>query len=51
MTIGAELLLEHYPDEKAEVLDQLGFAVNEFCDMKTRCSLGRALRHREILGA
>ena len=47
----AELLLEHYPDEKPDALDHLDFAVNEFREMKMQPSLERALRHKEILGA
>jgi hypothetical protein len=26
----AELLLEHYPDEKSDALEHLDFAINEF---------------------
>jgi len=47
----AELLLEHYPDEKSEALEHLDFAINEFRDMKMQPSLERALKHKEILGA
>jgi len=47
----AELLLEHYPDEKAEALEHLDFAINEFREMKMQPSLERALKHKEILGA
>ena len=47
----AELLLEHYPDEKPEALEHLDFAINEFRDMKMQPSLERALKHKEILGA
>jgi len=47
----ADLLLEHYPDERAEALEQLDFAINEFREMKMQPSLERALRHEEILGA
>ena len=47
----AELLLEHYPDEKPEALEHLDFAINEFREMKMQPSLERALRHKEILGA
>lgn len=45
------VLLEHYPDEKAEALEHMDFAIGEFCDMKMQPSLARALRHKEILGA
>lgn len=47
----AELLLEHYPEEKAEVLKHLDFAIKEFRKMKMKPYLERALRHKEILGA
>ena len=30
----AELLLEHYPEEKTEALEHLDFAINEFREMK-----------------
>jgi tetratricopeptide (TPR) repeat protein len=47
----AELLLEHYPDEKKEALEYLDFAIKEFREMKMQPSLERALRHKEILKA
>ena len=47
----AELLLEHYPDERPEAMEHLDFAIGEFRDMKMQPSLERALRHREILKA
>ena len=47
----AELLLEDYPDERAEALEHLDFAIGEFRDMKMQPSLERALKHKEILGA
>jgi len=47
----AELLLEHYPEEKKEALEHLDFAIKEFREMKMQPSLERALRHKEILGA
>ncbi len=48
----AELLLEHYPEERAEALEHLDFAIGEsFRDMKMQPSLERALKHKEILGA
>jgi predicted ATPase len=47
----AELLLDHYPDEKVEALEHLDFAIGEFREMKMQPSLERALRHKEILGA
>jgi tetratricopeptide (TPR) repeat protein len=47
----AELLLQHYPKERAEALEHLDFAIKEFQDMKMQPSLERALRHKEILKA
>jgi hypothetical protein len=47
----AELLLEHYPDEKKEALEHLDFSIKEFQDMKMQPSLERALKHKEVLGA
>jgi class 3 adenylate cyclase/tetratricopeptide (TPR) repeat protein len=40
----AELLLEHYPDERADALQHLDFAIAECREMKMRPSLERALR-------
>jgi tetratricopeptide (TPR) repeat protein len=47
----AELLLEHYPNEKKEAVEHLDFAIKEFREMKMQPSLERALRHKEILKA
>jgi tetratricopeptide (TPR) repeat protein len=47
----AELLLEHYPKERAEALEHLDFAIKESQEMKMQPSLERALRHKEILKA
>jgi tetratricopeptide (TPR) repeat protein len=47
----AELLLEHYPKERAKALEHLDFAISEFRDMKMRPWLERALRHKNILKA
>ena len=47
----AEVLLEHYPDERTEALEHLDFAITEFQEMKMQPSLERALRHRDILKA
>jgi tetratricopeptide (TPR) repeat protein len=47
----AELLLEHYPDERATAIEHLDFAIAEFRAMKMQPSLERALRHRELLKA
>ena len=40
----AELLLEHYPEERAEALEHLDFAIKEFREMKMQPSLERALK-------
>jgi ATP/maltotriose-dependent transcriptional regulator MalT len=40
----AELLLEHYPEEKKEALEHLDFAIREFREMKMQPSLERALQ-------
>ena len=45
----AELLLEHYPKEKAEAIKHLDFAIREFGEMKMQPSLERALRCKEVL--
>ena len=47
----AELLLEHYPDEKADALEHLDFAIGEFREMKMQPSLERALGCKESLTA
>ena len=47
----AELLLEHYPQEKSEAIAHLDFAISEFREMKMQPWLERALRHKEILKA
>jgi hypothetical protein len=47
----AELVLEHYPDERHAAIEHLDFAIAEFRDMKMQPSLERALRHRELLKA
>jgi hypothetical protein len=47
----AELILEHYPQEKSDAIAHLDFAIAEFREMKMQPSLERALRHKEILKA
>ena len=47
----AQLLLEHYPRERAAALEHLDFAVSEFRDMKMQPWLERGFRHKEILRA
>jgi hypothetical protein len=44
----AELLLDHYPDEKAEAINHLDFAVKEFREMKMQPSLEKALKRKEM---
>jgi len=47
----AELLLAHYPDEEAEAIDRLDFAIGELREMKMRPALERALTLRANLKA
>ena len=47
----AELLLQHFPQEKSEAIVHLDFVIPEFRDMKMNTYLERALRHKEILKA
>jgi tetratricopeptide (TPR) repeat protein len=47
----AEVLLEHYPDERAAAIKHLDFAIAEFRDMKMQPALERALGHRGLLKA
>ncbi|UCC17417.1 MAG: tetratricopeptide repeat protein, partial [Dehalococcoidales bacterium] len=47
----AELLLDHFPKEKAEAIEHLDFAIKEFREMKMQPSLERALRRKDILKA
>ncbi|HEY93899.1 MAG TPA: protein kinase [Dehalococcoidia bacterium] len=47
----AELLLDHFPKEKAEAIEHLDFAIKEFREMKMQLSLERALRRKDILKA
>jgi tetratricopeptide (TPR) repeat protein len=47
----AEVLLEHFPDERDAAIEHLDFAISEFRDMKMQPALERALRHRGLLKA
>jgi hypothetical protein len=47
----AELLLDHYPDERDAAIEHLDFAIAEFQEMKMQPALERALRHRGLLKA
>ena len=47
----AELLLDHYPDEKDEAVGHLDFAIAEFGEMKMQPSLARALALQERMAA
>jgi hypothetical protein len=38
----AELLFEHYPDEKDDAIEHLNFAIDEFKEMKMQPSLEKA---------
>jgi hypothetical protein len=42
----AELLLEHHPEEEADAVEHLDFAIEEFREMKMQPSLERALKLR-----
>jgi hypothetical protein len=44
----AELLLEHYPAEKADAREHLDSAINEFLEMKMQPSLERARLDRPV---
>ena len=46
----ADLLLEHYPDDRAEAMEHLDFAIGEFRDMKMQPSLEGALALQEKTG-
>jgi len=45
----AELMLEHYPEERPAAVEHLDFAIAEFHEMKMQPSLERALRHKDVL--
>ncbi len=47
----AELLLAGSPDERADALAHLDFAIEEFRIMKMQPALERALRHKGLLKA
>ncbi|HEY93377.1 MAG TPA: hypothetical protein G4O15_00365, partial [Dehalococcoidia bacterium] len=47
----AELLLDHFPKEKAEAIEHLDFSIQEFREMKMQPSLERALGRKDILKA
>ena len=47
----AELLLDHYADERAEALEHLDFAIGELRDMKMQPALERALGRQAGLEA
>jgi tetratricopeptide (TPR) repeat protein len=47
----AELLLEHYPEERDAAIDHLDFAIAELRDMKMQPALERALGRRGLLKA
>jgi len=47
----AELLLKHFPNEKAEALEHLDFVIKEFREMNMQPSLNRSLKHKDILKA
>lgn len=45
----AELQFEHFPDEKAEAIEHLDFAITEFTEMKMQPSLDKAEKLRDSL--
>jgi tetratricopeptide (TPR) repeat protein len=47
----AELLLDHYPEERDAAIDHLDFAIAELRDMKMQPALERALGRRGLLKA
>jgi len=47
----AELLLDHYPEERTAAIEHLDFAIAELRDMRMQPSLERALRRKEVLKA
>ncbi|MFC1948524.1 hypothetical protein ACFLXY_11475, partial [Chloroflexota bacterium] len=47
----AELLLKHFPDEKAEAIEHLDFSIKEFREMNMQPSLNRSLKQKDILKA
>jgi hypothetical protein len=47
----AELLLDHYPDERDAAIQHLDFAIAELRDMKMQPGLERALGRRGLLKA
>ena len=47
----AELLLDHYPDERDAAIEHLDFAIAELRDMKMQPALERALGRRGLLKA
>ncbi len=46
----AELLLDHYPDERLEAIEHLGLAISQFREMKMQPSLEYALARHHSLG-
>ena len=51
MTQLDEIILEHYPVKKKEALEHLGFAINEFHEMKVLPMPERTFRHKGMLKA
>jgi len=47
----AELLLDHFPQERAEAISHLDFTIGEFRERKMQRSMERALGNKEILKA
>ena len=47
----AEVILDHYPEERDAAIEHLDFAIAELRDMKMQPALERALGRRELLEA
>jgi hypothetical protein len=47
----AELLFDHYPDERIEALEHLEIAIVELRNMTMQPALERALSRKQVLGA
>jgi hypothetical protein len=47
----AELLFDHYPDERIEALEHFEIAIVELRNMKMQPALERALSRKQVLGA
>jgi hypothetical protein len=46
----AELLVDHYPEERKKALEHLEFAIKEFVEIKMQPSLEKALALKDKIG-